>query len=142
MAHQTSVMLRQAQHDSLNNYFMKFTKDHEWIKVEGDVATIGITDYAAEALGELVYVELPKVGNTYSKHDAFAVVESSKSASDVYIPVAGEVIDANNSLTSQPELINNSAFTDGWIAKVKMSNLADLDETMDEAAYKEFLKNS
>jgi glycine cleavage system H protein len=121
---------------------MKFTKDHEWIKVEGDVATIGITDYAAEALGELVYVELPKVGKTYGKNDAFAVVESSKSASDVYIPVAGEVVDANNALTSQPELINNSAFTDGWIAKVKMSNLADLDEAMDEAAYKEFLKNS
>ena len=121
---------------------MKFTKDHEWIKVEGDVATIGITDYAAEALGELVYVELPKVGKTYSKSDAFAVVESSKSASDVYIPVTGEVVDANNTLTSQPELINNSAFTDGWIAKVKMSNPADLDGSMDEAAYKEFLKNS
>jgi glycine cleavage system H protein len=121
---------------------MKFTKDHEWIVIEGDVATIGITDYAAEALGELVYVELPKVGNKYNKHDAFAVVESSKSASDVYIPVSGEVIAANNSLTSQPELVNNSAFKDGWIAKVKMSNPSDLDDSMDEAAYKEFLKNS
>jgi glycine cleavage system H protein len=121
---------------------MKFTKDHEWIKVEGDVATIGITEYAAEALGELVYVELPKVGNKYGKHDAFAVVESSKSASDVYIPVAGEVVGANEALTSQPELVNNSAYTNGWIAKVKMSNPSDLDDTMDEAAYKEFLKNS
>lgn len=121
---------------------MKFTKDHEWIVVEGDVATIGITDYAAEALGELVYVELPKVGNSYSKHDAFAVVESSKSASDVYIPVSGEVVAVNSALTSQPELVNNSAFKDGWIAKVKMSNPADLADSMDEAAYKEFLKNS
>lgn len=121
---------------------MKFTKDHEWIVVEGDVATIGITDYAAEALGELVYVELPKVGNSYKVHDAFAVVESSKSASDVYIPVSGEVVAVNNSLTSQPELVNNSAFKDGWIAKVKMSNPADLNDAMDEAAYKEFLKNS
>ena len=121
---------------------MKFTKDHEWIKVEGDIATIGITDDAAEALGELVYVELPKIGNTYNKHDAFAVVESSKSASDVYIPVAGQVVDANDLLTSQPELVNNSSFQGGWIAKVRMSNPADLADTMDEAAYKEFLKNS
>lgn len=121
---------------------MKFTKDHEWIKVEGDVATIGITEYAAEALGELVYVELPKVGNTYAKHDAFAVVESSKSASDVYIPVAGEVIAANDSLNAQPELVNNASYTDGWIAKVKMSNSSDLDDTMDEAAYKKFLQES
>ncbi len=120
---------------------MKFTKDHEWIKIEGDVATIGITQYAADALGELVYVELPKVGNTYAKHDAFAVVESSKSASDVYIPVAGEVVAANESLSSQPELVNNSSYSDGWIAKVKMSNPSDLDEAMDEAAYKQFLQD-
>lgn len=120
---------------------MKFTKDHEWIKVEGDVATIGITDYAAEALGELVYVELPKVGNSYKKHDAFAVVESSKSASDVYIPVAGEVVAANDALTSSPELVNNSSFKDGWIAKVKISNPSDLEDTMDEAGYKKFLQD-
>ncbi len=120
---------------------MKFTKDHEWIKIEGDVATIGITEYAAEALGELVYVELPKVGNTYKVHDAFAVVESSKSASDVYIPVAGEVVAINEALNSQPELVNNSSYHEGWIAKVKMSNADDLADAMDEAAYKEFLKN-
>ena len=121
---------------------MKFTKDHEWIKIEGDIATIGITEYAAEALGELVYVELPKVGKTYAKHDAFAVVESSKSASDVYIPVAGEVLEVNNALTSQPELVNNETYTNGWIAKVRMSNKADLDGAMDEAAYKKFLQES
>jgi glycine cleavage system H protein len=120
---------------------MKFTKEHEWVKVEGDVAVIGITQYAAEALGELVYVELPKVGNTYKIHDAFAVVESSKSASDVYIPVAGTVLEVNSALTSQPELINNETYTNGWIAKVKMSNVGDLEGAMDEAAYKEFLKN-
>jgi glycine cleavage system H protein len=120
---------------------MKFTKDHEWIKIEGDIATIGITEYAAEALGELVYVELPKVGKTYAKHDAFAVVESSKSASDVYIPVAGEVISINESLTSAPELINNSAYENGWIAKVKLSEAADLEESMDEEAYKKFLQD-
>jgi glycine cleavage system H protein len=121
---------------------MKYTKDHEWIKIEGNIATIGITQYAADALGELVYVELPKVGNSYAKHDAFAVVESSKSASDVYIPVAGEVVEANEFLGSQPELVNNSSYQDGWIAKVKMSNSSDLDDTMDEAGYKEFLKDN
>ena len=120
---------------------LKYTKDHEWIKIEGDVATIGITDYAAEALGELVYVELPKIGNTYKKHEAFAVVESSKSASDVYIPVAGEVVAANDALASSPELVNNSSYQDGWIAKVKMSNKSYLDDAMDEAGYKKFLQD-
>lgn len=121
---------------------MKYTKDHEWIKVEGDIATIGITQYAADALGELVYVELPKVGNTYKKHDAFAVVESSKSASDVYIPVSGEVVAANDSLVAQPELVNNSSYDAGWIAKVKIADMGDLAETMDEAGYKEFLQSN
>jgi len=118
---------------------MKYTKDHEWLKIEGDIATIGITEYAAEALGELVYVELPKVGNSYKKHDAFAVVESSKSASDVYIPVAGQVVEINEALNSAPELINQSSYQDGWIAKVKFSDSSDLNETMDEKSYKDFL---
>jgi len=120
---------------------MRFTKDHEWIKIDGDIATIGITEYAAEALGELVFVELPKLGNIYKKHDAFAVVESSKSASDVYIPVAGEVVAINESLTSAPELINQSSYQDGWIAKVKISNSSELDDTMDEASYKKLLQD-
>lgn len=120
---------------------MRFTKDHEWIKVEGDIATIGITQYAADALGELVFVELPKIGNSYKKHDAFAVVESSKSASDVYIPVAGEVVAINDSLTSSPELINQSPFENGWIAKVKISNHGDLDDTMDEGSYTKLLQD-
>ncbi|MBU6339113.1 MAG: glycine cleavage system protein GcvH [Rickettsiales bacterium] len=121
---------------------MKFTKDHEWIKIEGDVATIGITEYAAEALGELVYVELPKVGNSYNKGDSFAVVESSKSASDVYSPVSGSVVEANGSLTATPELVNNSSYENGWIAKIKLSKgTSELSDAMDEAAYKEFLKN-
>jgi glycine cleavage system H protein len=119
---------------------MKFTKDHEWIKVEGNIATIGITQYAAEALGELVYVELPKVGHSYKKHDSFAVVESSKSASDVYIPLTGEVVEVNNSLTSSPELVNNSTYQNGWIAKVKFSNEVELNEAMSEVDYKKFLE--
>jgi glycine cleavage system H protein len=121
---------------------MKFTKDHEWVKVEGDVATIGITQYAADALGELVYVELPKVGNNYSKGDSFAVVESSKSASDVYSPVSGSVVEVNNELNAAPELVNNSSYENGWIAKIKLSNgVSELSESMDEVEYKEFLKN-
>jgi glycine cleavage system H protein len=119
---------------------MKFTKDHEWVKIEGNVATIGITEYAAEALGELVYVELPKIGNSYKKQDAFAVVESSKSASDVYIPVTGEVIETNQALNSAPELINNSSYKDGWIAKVKINDASELNEAMDEEAYKKYLQ--
>ena len=119
---------------------MKFTKDHEWVKIENGVATIGITEYAADALGELVYVELPKVGNTYAKGDAFAVVESSKSASDVYIAASGSVVEVNQALTSQPELINNSAYKVGWIAKVKLSDESELADAMDEASYKKYLE--
>lgn len=121
---------------------MKYTKDHEWIKIEGNVATIGITQYAADALGELVYVELPKVGNSYAKHDAFAVVESSKSASDVYAPASGEVVAVNENLTSAPELVNNASYTDGWIAKLKLSKGdSELADAMDEAGYKQFLQD-
>ncbi|MSP33795.1 MAG: glycine cleavage system protein GcvH, partial [Rickettsiales bacterium] len=99
-----------------------------------------ITEYAADALGELVYVELPKVGNTYAKGDAFAVVESSKSASDVYIAASGSVVEVNQALTAQPELINNSAYKDGWIAKVKLSDESELADAMDEASYKKYLE--
>ena len=119
---------------------LRFTKEHEWVKIENGVATIGITEYAADALGELVYVELPKVGNTYSRGDAFAVVESSKSASDVYIPASGSVVEVNQSLTAQPELINNSAYKDGWIAKVKLSDESELADAMDEGSYKKYLE--
>ena len=118
---------------------MKYTKDHEWIKIDNGVATIGITSYAAEALGELVYVELPEVGASYNKGDAFAVVESSKSASDVYIPLGGEVLEINESLNDQPELVNNETYENGWIAKVKINDEADLEGTLEEAAYQELI---
>ena len=121
---------------------LKYTKEHEWIKLEGNVAVIGITEHAAEALGTLVYVELPAVGKTYNKGDAFAVVESSKSASDVYIPLSGEVVEINEALTSAPELVNNATYTDGWIAKVKVSNASELDGAMDEAAYTKYLADN
>lgn len=117
---------------------MKYTKDHEWVKIEGDTAIVGITEHAAEALGELVYVELPNAGDSVAKGDAFAVVESSKSASDVYSPVSGEVVEANDALASSPELVNNETYENGWIAKVKLSDASEADEYMDEAAYKAF----
>jgi len=121
---------------------MKYTKDHEWIKVEGDIATIGITQHAADALGELVYVELPKVGNKYNKGDAAVVVESSKSASDVYTPVTGEVVAINESLTSAPENVNNDTYANGWLVKIKISNLADLDGAMSEDEYQKYLSEN
>ena len=121
---------------------MKFTKDHEWVKNDGGVAVIGITTHAAQALGELVYVELPQLGKTYKKGDAFAVVESSKSASDVYIPVSGEVVEINEALTSAPELVNNATYSDGWIAKVKISDASEIDGAMDEAAYTKYLADN
>ncbi len=120
---------------------MKFTKDHEWVKIEGDIATIGMTKFSADALGELVYVELPKVGNKYNQSEPFAVVESSKSASDVYIPISGEVIEVNEKLNGSPELINNDTFGNGWIAKVKFANLSELEGSMSQEQYEEFLKN-
>lgn len=121
---------------------MKYTKDHEWVNVDGDTATVGITEYAAEALGELVYVELPEVGASLSKGDAFAVVESSKSASDVYAPLSGEVVAVNSDLDSEPELVNNSTYENGWIIKIKFSDESELDETLDEEAYKQLLADS
>ncbi len=118
----------------------KYTKDHEWVAVEGDIATIGITGYAAEQLGDVVYVELPEVGKAIKATDGFAVVESVKAASDVYAPVSGEVIEANSKLEGAPETVNASAEQDGWFVKLKLSNPSELDGLMDEAAYKSYLE--
>ena len=120
----------------------KYTKDHEWVKIEGDVATLGITQHAAEALGELVYVELPKVGSKYNKGDAAIVVESSKSASDVYTPLAGKIIAINEALVSAPENVNNDTYGNGWLVKIKISNPSELDDAMDEAEYKKYLSEN
>jgi len=119
---------------------LKYTKDHEWVKIEGDIAILGITQHAADALGELVYVELPKVGAKYNKSDAVVVVESSKSASDVYTPVSGEIVAVNDSLNSAPENINNSPYENGWLIKIKISNEAELSDALDESAYNNYLK--
>ncbi len=112
-----------------------YTEDHEWLSVEGDIATVGITDYAQEQLGDLVFVELPEAGKSLSRGDTAVVVESVKAASDVYAPVDGEVVDANEALTSEPALVNSAATGDGWLWKMKLSDKSQLDGLMDEAAY-------
>ena len=118
---------------------MRFTKDHEWVEADGDVAAIGVTAYAAEQLGDVVFVELPDVGKQVKAGDQLAVVESVKAASDVYAPVSGEVVEVNSGLPSAPETVNAEPEKDGWFAKVKLANPAELDQLMDRAAYEQFL---
>ena len=112
-----------------------YTEDHEWIRVEGGIATVGITDYAQEQLGDLVFVELPEVGKSLSKGDAAVVVESVKAASDVYAPVDGEITATNDALSSDPSLVNSSPAGDGWLWKMKLADESQLEGLMDEAGY-------
>lgn len=116
-----------------------YSKDHEWVRVEGDTATVGITSYAAEQLGDVVYVELPQVGRAMSKGDEAAVVESVKAASEVYAPVSGEVTETNGVLESAPATVNESAEGTGWFLKLRLADKGELDGLMDEAAYREYL---
>jgi glycine cleavage system H protein len=118
---------------------MKFTKDHEWVSLDGDIATVGISKHAADALGDVVFVEVPEVGKTVAKGASFAVVESVKAASDVYAPVSGEVVEANDALSTAPETVNAAPEGDGWFAKIKVSDASELDALMDQAAYDAFL---
>ena len=118
---------------------MRFTKDHEWVRLEGDVATVGISKHAAEALGDVVFVETPDAGKALTKGDSFAVVESVKAASDVYAPVSGEVVEGNAALASAPETVNADPEGDGWFAKIRVSDASQLDALMDRAAYDAFL---
>jgi glycine cleavage system H protein len=118
---------------------MRFTKDHEWVEVDGDVATIGITAYAAEQLGDVVFVETPQIGKTVAQGEGLAVVESVKAASDVFAPVSGEVVGANADLSDTPETVNQSPEGEGWFAKVRLSNPAEVETLMDRAAYEAFL---
>jgi glycine cleavage system H protein len=113
-----------------------FTADHEWLRIEGDTATIGITSYAQSQLGDIVFVELPKVGRQLKKAEAAAVVESVKAASDVYAPITGEVIDVNDALAAEPALLNTDADDKAWFFKLKIADKSELGGLMDEAAYK------
>jgi glycine cleavage system H protein len=119
---------------------LRYTKDHEWVRIEDDTATVGITDYAQQQLGELVFVELPRVGKAVDAHKTLAVVESSKSASDVFAPVTGQVTQVNSELESKPELINQDCYQAGWICKLKMADKKPPKDLMNAQQYEEYLK--
>ena len=117
---------------------LRFTKTHEWVRVDGDVATVGITDYAQRELGDITYVELPEAGDSVSQNEPFGVVESVKAASDVYAPIDGEVVERNESLLSAPDLVNASPYDDAWLIKVKLSDPSQAEALMDPSTYDEF----
>jgi len=118
----------------------KYTEDHEWVEVDGDSGVIGISEYAQEQLGDVVFVELPEVGKVLDRGDEVAVVESVKAAAEVYSPVGGEVLEVNEDLNGDPSLVNTDPFGDGWFAKLKLSDPDELDELMDEDTYKKFVE--
>ena len=118
---------------------LKYSKDHEWVRVEGDVGTVGISDYAQEQLGDVVYVELPEVGRAVAQNEEAAVVESVKAASEVYAPVSGEVVEVNQALEDEPALVNGDPTGEGWFLKLRLSAPGELDGLMDDAAYAEYV---
>ncbi|MGB9153735.1 MAG: glycine cleavage system protein GcvH [Alphaproteobacteria bacterium] len=119
---------------------IRFTKEHEWVRMEGDVAVCGITGYAQKALGDIVYVELPEPGKKVTQGGEAAVIESSKAASEIYSPIDGEVVAANENLSGDPGKVNTDALGDGWIFKLKPSNPSQIDSLMNEAEYKNYIK--
>ena len=118
---------------------LRYVKTHEWVRVDGGTATIGITAFAADQLGDVTYVELPKTGAKFKKEGKFGVIESVKSVSDLFMPLAGEVTEVNDRLTSEPELVNLDCYGEGWMMKVKMDSAAELDDSMSADEYKEFV---
>jgi len=118
---------------------LRYSREHEWVRVDGSTATIGITDYATGELGDIVFVELPEVGSELTQFAPFGVVESVKSVSDLYAPVSGRVTEVNEALASAPEQLNADAYGDGWIARVELANPGELDELLDAAAYEQLI---
>ena len=119
---------------------VRYQESHEWARQDGDLIVVGISDYAQDSLGDVVYVELPETGTSRNKTDAFGVVESVKAASDVYMPVSGEIVEVNGELEDNPATVNESPFEAGWLVKVKPSDTAEFEALMDAAAYEEFTK--
>ncbi len=117
-----------------------YSKEHEWIKVEGDVGVCGITDYAQDNLGDVVYVELPEIGKKVEKMKPFMVLESVKATSDVYSPVSGEIVEVNEKLQDSPELVNSDPYGEGWLVKIRLDDPKELEELMDKDAYAKFLE--
>ena len=118
---------------------LKYTKDHEWINVDGDIATVGITDFAQSELGDIVYVEVETLDETLNKDEVFGTVEAVKTVSDLFIPLSGEVIEFNESLESEPEKVNSDAYGEGWMIKIKISNLEEINQLLDAESYKELI---
>jgi glycine cleavage system H protein len=114
---------------------LKYTKDHEWVRVEGDVAVIGISDFAQQELGDIVYVEIETVGETLEKEEVFGSVEAVKTVSDLFMPLSGEVLELNENLDANPELVNTDPYNDGWMVKVKISDQTEIDDLLDSDAY-------
>jgi len=118
---------------------LKYTKDHEWVKIEGDTATVGITDFAQKELGDIVYVEVETLDQTLEKDEVFGTVEAVKTVSDLFLPLSGEIVAFNDSLESKPETVNADAYGDGWMVKVKFSNPAEIEELLSSEQYKELI---
>lgn len=121
---------------------LRYSKDHEWVQVDGEVATIGITDYAQHSLGDVVYVDMPRVGDKFGPHEAFGSVESVKAVSEIFVPVAGEVTEVNEALNDMPESVNSEPYSTGWMIKVKMENPGEADALLSSAEYEEYLAAS
>lgn len=118
---------------------LKYTNEHEWVRMEGDVAYVGITDYAQEQLGDIVYVDVPTVGETLDKDETFGTIEVVKTISDLFLPISGEVMELNEKLEENPGLVNTDPYGEGWIIKIKPSDKAELDDLLDAAAYKQVI---
>ena len=118
---------------------LRYSKDHEWVKVDGDVASIGITDYAQHSLGDVVYVDMPRVGDKFGTHEAFGSVESVKAVSEIFTPVSGEVVEVNESLNDTPEKVNSDPYGDAWFVKIKMENSLEVDAMLSGEEYEEYL---
>lgn len=116
---------------------LRYTKEHEWVKLEGDIATVGITDFAQSELGDIVYVEIETAGQTLAQDEIFGSVEAVKTVSDLFLPIAGEILEVNEALVNAPELVNSEPFGEGWMIKMKVANIADVEALMDADTYKE-----
>ncbi len=121
---------------------LRYSKDHEWVEVNGDIATIGITDYAQHSLGDVVYIDMPRVGDHFGTHEAFGSVESVKAVSEIFTPLAGEVTEVNDGINDTPEAVNNDAYGDGWMVKLKMDNPLEADKMLSAVEYEEYLEAS
>jgi glycine cleavage system H protein len=121
---------------------LRYSKDHEWVSVDGDVATVGITDYAQGSLGDVVYVELPKAGDTFAAHEAVGSVESVKAVSEIFTPIGGEIVAVNEGVNDTPENVNSDCYGEGWMFKIKLDNQGEVDAMLSSVEYEEFLTNN